>query len=149
MRTTILWLHAVGGIAWIGAATVFVIVVSAVGLEDDEGFALIRRIAPVVNRIGLGAMLFIVASGIVNIYIAGLMRDFAFSNSFIGLLAVKIALLCAMYVVLAMSWRAERRLASADLADAQRAVRRLITLNAAIMVLGATALLIGLWLLGA
>jgi putative copper export protein len=151
MRTTILWLHAVGGVAWVGAATVFVIAAIVVGREDEglaEGPALVRRVAPVINRIGLAAMLFIVASGIVNIYIAGVMRDFAFSNSFIGVLAVKIALLSAMYVLLTMSWRCERQLASTDPSEAHRAVRRLIIFNAAIVGLGAAALLMGLWLLG-
>jgi hypothetical protein len=152
MRITILWLHAVGGIAWVGAATVFVIAASTVGIEDDdglaEGLAMTRRIAPAINRIGLVAMLFIIASGIVNIYIAGLMRGFAFSNAFIELLSIKIALLSAMYVLLTLSWRAERMLASTDLSQVHRAARRLIIFNLAIVGLGATALLIGLWLLG-
>ncbi len=148
MRIAILWLHAVGGVAWIGAAAVFVIAASAVGLEEDECLAMVRRIAPIINRIGLVAMLFIVASGILNIYIAGLMRRFVFSNSFVELLAIKIALLSGMYVLLTMSWRTERRLASADSSEAHRAGRRLIIFNLAIMALGASALLIGLWLLG-
>src|SRR5580704_5598334 len=93
MRTTILWLHALGGVAWIGAAAVFVIASSAVGIEDPEGVAMMRRIAPVINRIGLAAMLFIVISGVVNIYIAGTMRRFAFSNAFVEILALKIAAL--------------------------------------------------------
>ncbi len=148
MRIAILWLHAVGGVAWIGAAAVFFIAASAVGLEEDEGLAMVRRIAPIINRIGLVAMLFIVASGILNIYIAGLTRRFVFSNSFVELLAIKIALLSGMYVLLTMSWRTERRLASADSSEAHRAGRRLIIFNLAIMALGASALLIGLWLLG-
>jgi hypothetical protein len=148
LRTTILWFHAVGGVAWVGAATVFVIAASVVDVEGDEGLALVRRVAPAINRVGLGAMLFIVASGIVNIYLAGVMRDFAFSNSFIGLLFIKIVILAAMYVVLSMSWRTERSLGSADLAAAHGAARRLIILHAAIIGLGATALLMGLWLLG-
>jgi hypothetical protein len=148
MRIAILWLHAVGGIAWVGAAAVFVIAASAVGLEEDEGLAMVRRIAPVIDRIGLAAMLFIVASGIVNIYIAGLMRRFVFSNSFVGLLAIKIALLSGMYVLLSMSWRAERRLVSTDPSEARSAGRRLIIFNLAIMGLGTSALLMGLWLLG-
>ncbi len=148
MRITILWLHAVGGIAWVGAATVFVIAVGAVGLEDDEGVVLVRRIAPIVNRVGLAAMLFIVASGIINIYIAGLMRRFVFSNAFVGLLTLKIALLSAMYGVLAMSFRAQRQLAATDQSQAHRAALRLMILNLAIIGLGAIALLIGLWLLG-
>jgi hypothetical protein len=148
LRTTILWFHAVGGVAWVGAATVFVIAASVVDVEGDEGLALVRRVAPAINRVGLGAMLFIVASGIVNIYLAGVMRDFAFSNSFIGLLFIKIVILAAMYVMLSMSWRTERSLGSADLAAAHGAARQLIILHAAIIGLGATALLMGLWLLG-
>jgi len=148
MRTTILWLHAVGGVAWIGAAAVFVIVAGATGFDDDEGLAMVRRVAPVINRIGLGAMLFIIASGIVNIYIAGLMRGFAFSNTFIELLFAKIGILLAMYGVLTISWRADRMLMSPDPSDARRAARRLIISNLAVIGLGGIALLIGLWLLG-
>jgi hypothetical protein len=148
MRVAILWLHAVGGVAWIGAAAVFVIAIGATGFEDDDGLAMVRRVAPVINRIGLAAMLFIVASGIVNIYIAGLMRGFAFSNTFIELLFAKIGILLAMYGVLTTSFRAERRLRSPEPEQARRAARRLIVSNLAVMGLGAIALLIGLWLLG-
>jgi hypothetical protein len=148
MRPTILWIHAVGGVACVGAAAVFVIAAGAIGLEDEEGLAMVRRIAPVINRIGLAAILFIIASGIVNIYIAGTMRRFAFSNSFVELLFAKIGILIAMYGVLTISWRAERTLMSSDISDARRAARRLIIFNGLIMGLGAAALLMGLWLLG-
>ena len=149
MRTAILWLHAVGGIAWVGAAAVFVIAAGATGIEEDDGRAMVRGIAPIINRIGLGAMLFIVASGVVNIYIAGTMRRFVFSNTFTALLAIKIAILAAMYGVLAQSFRAERMLLAPDPSNAAHAARRLIVANAAIVGCGAAALLIGLWLLGA
>ena len=148
MRMTILWVHAVGGVAWVGAATVFVIAASAVGLEDEEGLAMVRRIAPAINRIGLAAMLFIIVSGVVNIYLAGLTRGFAFSNNFIELLFAKIAILLAMLGVLTASWRAEARLASTDPSQARSAAYRLMLYNLAVIGLGAAALLIGLWLLG-
>jgi hypothetical protein len=148
LRTTILWIHAVGGVAWVGAATVFVIAASATGLDDEEGLAMVRRIAPAINRAGLAAMLFIIVSGIVNIYVAGMIRGFAFSNAFIELLAIKIALLSAMFVLLTLSFRAEPKLLSSDLAHSRGAARRLIIFNLAVMALGAAALLIGLWLLG-
>lgn len=148
MRTTILWIHAVGGVAWVGAATVFVIASSAAGFEDDDGLAMVRRIAPAINRIGLGAMLFIIVSGVVNIYLAGVTRGFAFSNNFIGLLLAKITILLAMFGVLTASWHAEPRLASTDPSEARGAARRLIFFNLAVMGLGAAALLMGLWLLG-
>jgi hypothetical protein len=148
MRTTILWIHAVGGVAWVGGATVFVIAAGAVGFEEEDGRAMVRRIAPIINRIGLAAMLFIIVSGIVNIYIAGTMRGFAFSNTFIELLSVKIAILGAMFVLLTLSFRLEPKLASSDQSQARGAARRLIVFNLAVMALGAAALLIGLWLLG-
>jgi hypothetical protein len=93
-------------------------------------------------------MLFIVVSGIVNIYIAGVMRGFAFSNPFIELLSIKIALLSAMFVLLTLSFRTEPKLASSDVSQARGAARRLIIFNVVVMGLGAAALLIGLWLLG-
>jgi putative copper export protein len=148
MRTTILWIHAVGGVAWVGAATVFVIVANATGIDEEEGLAMMRRIAPAINRVGLFAMLFIIVSGVVNIYLAGLTRRFAFSNTFIELLSIKIALLSAMFVVLTLSFRTEPKLVSSDPAQARMAARRLIIFNLAVIGLGATALLIGLWLLG-
>jgi len=148
LRTTILWIHALGGVAWVGAATVFVIAASAVGIEDEEGLAMVRRIAPAINRIGLFAMLFIIVSGAVNIYIAGVMRRFAFSDNFIELLFAKITILAAMFGVLSASWRAESRLASTHPPQAHSAAYRLMLYNLAVMGLGGTALLLGLWLLG-
>ena len=60
-------------------------------------------------------MLFIVASGMVNIYIAGLMRRFAFSNSFVELLVAEdCAAVRDVCSADDCSWRAERRLASTD-----------------------------------
>jgi len=148
MRITILWIHAIGGVAWVGAATVFVIAAGAIGLEDEEGLAMVRRIAPAINRVGFAALLFIIISGAVSLYIAGLMRGFAFSITFIELLFTKIAILLAMLGVLTASWRAEPRLASSDPSQPRGAGRRLIVCNLAVMGLGATALLLGLWLLG-
>jgi hypothetical protein len=148
MRTMILWIHAIGGVAWVGAATVFVIAASAMGIEEDEGLVMVRRIAPIINRIGLGAMLFIMVSGLVNIYVAGVMRGFTFSNTFIELLSMKIAILGAMFVVLTLSFRLESKLASSDQSQVRGAARRLVVFNLVVMALGAAALLIGLWLLG-
>jgi hypothetical protein len=148
MRITILWLHAIGGIAWVGAALVFVIAASAAAIDEEQGLAMVRRVAPAINRIGLGAMLFIVVSGVVNIYIAGMMRRFAFSNTFLVVLSAKIALLGAMYYLLIVSWRTLHELKSLDEEQAPAAARRLIMCNVAIAGCGGIALLLGLWLLG-
>lgn len=149
LRTTILWIHAIGGVAWTGASACFVTVASVTGTEEEEGRAMIRRIAPVIDRVGLAAFLFILLSGIVNLYIAGLMRNFSFSDTFIEVLAAKIGIYLAMFAILTASFRAEAKLSSPDAMASQRAISRLLLLNVAVMLLGATALLLGLWLLGA
>ena len=148
LRTTILWIHAIGGVAWIGASACFVIVVSVTSTEEEEGRAMIRRIAPAIDRVGMAAFLFILLSGIVNLYIAGLMRNFSFSDTFIEVLAAKIGIYLAMFAILTASFRAEAMLSSPDATASQHAISRLLLLNIAVMALGATALLLGLWLLG-
>ncbi len=137
LRTAILWMHAAGGVAWIGASACFVIAASAAGGED-EGRAMVRRIAPVINRIGLGAMLFILLSGIVNLYLAGTMRGFSFSNTFAEVLGAKIGIFLVMFAVLTACWRAEPKLSSDDAAISARAASRLVLLNIAVMLLGGT-----------
>ena len=148
VRTTILWIHALGGIAWAGAALVFVIAAGAAGVEEDAGLALIRRLAPAIVRLGLGAMVFIVVTGVGNIYLAGMARHFAFSDTFMVLLSAKIALLGAMYFLLIMAWRAHSDLKSSRGSEAHRVARRLTRCNLAIAGCGGVALLLGLWLLG-
>jgi putative copper export protein len=148
LRTTILWIHAIGGVAWIGAAACFVIVASVTRIDEEEGRAMIRRIAPAIDRVGLAAFLFILLSGIVNLYIAGLMRNFSFSDTFIEVLTAKIGVYLAMFAILTASFRAEAKLQSPDATASRRAISRLLLLNIAVMALGATALLLGLWLLG-
>ena len=102
-----------------------------------------------INRIGLAAVLFIIVSGAVSLYIAGLMRGFAFSSNFVELLLRKDRhpardVRCADEVV---ARRAETRI---HLIRRRRVARRggLMSFNLAVMGLGATALLLGLWLLG-
>jgi hypothetical protein len=148
IRTTILWIHAIGGVAWIGASACFVIVASVTRTDEEEGRAMITRVASAIDRVGLAAFLFILLSGIVNLYIAGLMRNFSFSDSFLEVLAAKIGIYLAMFAILTASFRAEAMLSSSDAAASQSAISRLLLLNIAVMALGATALLLGLWLLG-
>ena len=148
LRTTILWIHAIGGVAWIGASACFVIVASVTSTDEVEGRAMITRVASAIDRVGLAAFLFILLSGIVNLYIAGLTRNFSFSDTFLKVLAAKIGIYLAMFAILTATFRAEAKLQSPDATASQRAISRLLLLNIAVMGLGATALLLGLWLLG-
>ncbi len=148
VRTVILWTHAVGGAAWIGACVSFLLAAGAMGLDTEEGHRFGQRVGPAINRIGLGAMLLIVVTGLVNIFLAGAQRDYHFSNVFVGLLCAKIAILVAMFLLLIANFRAELDLGSEDPAVLSRAMRRMLVCDGAIAACGALAVILGLWLLG-
>lgn len=148
VRTVVLWVHALAGAAWVGASACYLIAAGAVGIDDDDGRAFVRRVTPAINGVGVAAMLTVVASGIVNLLIAGSMRRFDFSPTFIGVLSAKIAIFLVMFVLLSASFRAARRLSSTDRSEVARAGMRLLILNGAVVAMGATALVLGLWLLG-
>lgn len=147
-RTVILWIHALAAGAWVGASACYVIAAGAVGVNDDEGRAFVRRVTPAINRVGVAAMLTVVGSGIINLMLAGAMRQFHFSQTFIAVLSAKIAIFLVMFVVLSASFRTARRLSGADTSEVARAGTRLLILNGAVVAMGAGALVLGLWLVG-
>ncbi len=150
-RTILLWVHASAGAIWIAAAASFVIAALATAEEADTGT--IRRAGAAINTIGLFAMVAVVLTGIINTVVAGDMRNFAFSQSFIVVLTLKIVALAAMIVILNRCVRAHRRIA--DGADAgtsgntiARARTQLIVGNSLVAAIGGLAMILGLWLLG-
>ena len=145
IRTVILWMHGLAGAAWVGASLCFVIAAVAVGSEGDDAHAFAGRVAPAINRVALVAMIFILLSGMVNIYIAGTMRGFVFSKTFVTVLSAKIGIFLAMFAILTALFRAEAKLSAEQ---SPSAFSRLTILNGAVVALGATALMLGLWLLG-
>lgn len=148
IRTVILWMHALCGAAWIGACVSFLIAAGAMGLDTEEGRGFGRRVGPAINRIGLAAMLLIVISGLINIFLAGAQRDFHFSSAFVAVLCTKIAILIVMFLLLIAGFRAELDLESHDSAAFARALRRMLAFDGAIAACGALATILGLWLLG-
>lgn len=148
IRTVILWIHAIGGAAWIGACVCFLLAAGAMGLDNDEGHGFARRVAPSINRIGLAAMLLIVVTGLVNIFLAGSERGYHFSSVFVAVLCAKIAILIVMFLLLIASLRAEVDLDSPDPAALTRTLWRMLYFDGAIAAVGALAMILGLWLLG-
>jgi putative copper export protein len=148
LRTVILWMHAIAGAAWVGGSLCFVIAAVALGTEGEDARAFAGRVAPAINRVALLAMIFILLSGMVNIYIAGTMRRFSFSNTFVAVLGAKIGIFLAMFALLTASFREETKLSASSIEQSERAFSRLILLNGGMIALGATALILGLWLLG-
>jgi len=151
-RTILLWVHACAGAIWIAAAASFVIAALATAEEADT--STIRRAGSAINRIGLFAMVAVVLTGIINTFVAGEMRNFAFSQSFVVVLALKIVALAAMIVILNRCVRAHRIIAAE--ADAEisgrnaiaKARTQLIVGNSLVAAIGGLAMILGLWLLG-
>jgi hypothetical protein len=148
LRTTVLWIHAISGVVWVGASAAFVIAGLATGTSSDEGVAFARRAAPRINRVNMTAAVTLVATGIINVILAGQVRHFRFSSAFRTILTVKILILAAMVVVLASSFRAERMFRSDEPGAASAASRRMVRLFILIVAMGSVALGLGLWLLG-
>ncbi len=74
-------------------------------------------------------------TGLVNLVQAAISRQFAFSTAFTTALAIKILLYIAM-------------LATMRLSTKTGAMNRMVKAHAAIVAMGAVALLLGLWLIG-
>jgi hypothetical protein len=148
VRTLVLWIHALAGAGWVGAAACYLIAAAAVGNDSEDGRAFVRRVAPAINGVGIAAAVVILTSGIVNLMLAGSMRRFHFSRTFIAVLGAKVAIFITMFVVLTASFRVARRLSSTDDREATRAGGRLLFLNGAVLLLGGAALVLGLWLMG-
>jgi putative copper export protein len=148
VRTVILWIHALAGAGWTAAAGGFVIAEAAMDSEEDERQSFTQRAAPLINRLGVAAVVVLVVTGAVNLVLADSAQRHSFSGAFLTVLGVKAGLLLAMCAVLAAAFRAERKLNAANAGDAQRASVRLMVFNGAIVAMGGTALILGLWLLG-
>ena len=153
LQTIILWMHALAGAAWVAACLCFVIagLALASGSDEQRNFAL--RAAPKIVGFNLMAAILLLLSGGLNLVLAGIARNFNFSGDFTRILVVKIALFVAMFLALLYTARSSRALpddsrpdAPFDALDVRVAV--MVRMHAAIALMGAIALLLGLWLMG-
>jgi hypothetical protein len=122
----------------------------AAGSEEQRSFAM--RAAPAIDRFNAVAAAVLLITGVINFTLAGVARGFRFSAQFEVILALKILLFAGMTVALGHSLRiaaAIRAAAERERPDAiPGAVGRMVRAHGAIVAMGATALLLGLWLLG-
>jgi hypothetical protein len=153
LQTVILWIHALAGAGWVAACVCFVIagLVLSAGGEEQRDFAL--GAAPRIVGFSLAAALLLLITGAVNLALAGIVRGFRFSRVFGGILGLKVVLFVVMFLVLRWSFRAAAALpddakpAAPSNALAQR-MAGMVRAQGAIAVMGAVALLLGLWLMG-
>jgi putative copper export protein len=135
LATTILWIHATAGALWIGACACFVIAGLALTPGSDEHRNFVIRSAPKIDRLAMLAAALLLLTGLVNLFDATISRRFSFSTAFTTVLAIKILLYMAMLATMRSSMKTG-------------AMNRMVKAHAAIVAMGAVALLLGLWLIG-
>jgi hypothetical protein len=153
LQTVILWVHALAGAGWVAACVCFVIagLVLSAGGDEQRDFAL--GAAPRIVRFSLAVALVLLFTGAVNLVLAGIVRSFRFSQEFVSILALKVAFFVVMFLALRWTLRAAASLpddaqpATSSNALAHR-MAGMVRAQGAIAVMGAVALLLGLWLMG-
>jgi hypothetical protein len=153
LKTAVLWIHALCGMAWIGACASFVIAASALAAEAEERDEFAAKSAPGLNRLCLVLACMIPLTGVVNLTFAARARHFALPEEFIVIVGAKVILFAAMATAL---WAAcgivvrpgSSAIATEGLPLGVGAVHSLLKLYGLIVTLGAVALALGLWLSG-
>jgi hypothetical protein len=147
LRTAFLWIHVLCGASWVAVSLSFVLAAGASTETERAGFA--ARVAPVLNRLNLAAIVILPVSGIANLIFVARERHFSLPTAFVEVLSAKLLLLCGMAAALALAWGAAARLGSGTpprtSGDGER---RLLWLYSAMAAMGAVALMLGLWLAG-
>jgi hypothetical protein len=150
--SAILWTHAAAGAIWVGACACFAIAGLALGSGSVEQRNFVTNSAPKIDMLGLVAAAVLLATGLFNLLTAGASRRFAFSTTFMTVLAIKIALFIVMIVVMSWSMRVGavvRAVVERGRADAvPGATTRMVRAHAAIVAMGGIALILGTWLMG-
>jgi len=143
LRTFILWIHVLCGAAWVAVSLSFMLAAGASTEDERAGFA--ARVAPVLNRLNLAAIVVLPLSGIANLVYVARERHYRLPAAFVEVLGAKVVLLSAMAGALALAWRTMARVGPAGSGGAER---RLMRIYGAMVALGAVALMLGLWLAG-
>jgi hypothetical protein len=143
LRTTLLWIHVLCGAVWVVASLSFVLAAGA--STGNERTELAARVAPVLNRLNLAAIVVLPLSGIGNLIFVAREHRFRLPTGFLAVLGAKLLLLCAMAAALALAWGTAAKFDSGAMAEGER---RLLWLYGAMAACGAVALMLGLWLAG-
>ncbi len=144
-----LWLHVIAGSWWVLASVTMAVAGGVVNADSTEGREFVERVVPGLNLSNALAAALMVASGVVNLYGAGVRRRFDFPAAFTRVLAVKLGLYALMVAALLASWRIGRGMREDNRNGSLRsATARLAVLSAFIALAGAAAMLLGVWLAG-
>ncbi len=145
LLTAGVWLHVAAASWWILTSITVEIAGAAVSAESVEGREFLARVAPKIIRANAAAAVLLLATGVVNLYGAGMRRRFAFPAPFSGILAAKAALYVLRAAGLRASSRAQREAAGGA---AKPAAGKLVAWSVLTAAAGAGAMMLGVWLAG-
>ena len=153
MGTVALWVHGICGALWMGASACFAIACLALTAGSAEQRDFLQNGAARINRLAMAAAVVLPLTGVFNWSQAIATHRGTLSPVFSGILAAKIALYLLMLLALTLAirtlpqslneWRRGDALAPA------RAISTMIKAHAAIVAMGAMAMILGVWLTGA
>jgi uncharacterized membrane protein len=147
----VLWVHVLAGVSWVGACGSFVLAAMALAGSRPERRHFAVRSLPSLNRLCVGCAGLIPLTGLGNLAFAARAHGNSLSKEFTTIVAVKLVLFAVMVWALTMiigrSGALHVEHAGAD-NEADAAVSALLRLHGLTIALGATALLLGLWLTG-
>lgn len=146
LTAIVLWVHVIVGTVWIAASAGVVIAALAVAQEPRELGVLIGRTAGKVKLIGMGGIVLMPITGILNLENVARARRIALSSEFMGVLSLKLGLFALMAWAV---WRAAEKFrgqANDELAASH--AQRLVRWYSIVASAGAVALVCGVWLAG-
>jgi len=150
LATAALWIHVLAGASWIGICASFVLASLALAGAATELREFATRSLPLLNRLAVGCACIVPLTGIINFGFAARAHGYALPREFLLIVAVKLLLFTAMAWALVIAIGRSKTIAMNGDAGAEGppVVRVLVPWYGLIVVLGAAALGLGLWLAG-
>jgi hypothetical protein len=150
LKAASLWIHVLAGASCIGICGSFVLGSLALAGAATELREFAARSLPLLNRLAIGCACVIPVSGVINLTFAARAHGYALPRQFVVIVAVKLLLFTAMAWALAVAIGRSKAIGlnrDAEL-ESPSVMRVLVPWYGLIVVLGATALALGLWLAG-
>jgi hypothetical protein len=139
------------GVGWIGVCASFILASMALAGGTAELREFAARVLPLLNRLSLGCACLIPVTGVINLTFAARAHGYALPREFLVIVAVKLMLFTAMAWALAIATGRSNAIGLCDdgAAGASASVLRpIVPWYGFIVILGAMALVLGLWLAG-
>jgi|SRR5271170_6943104 len=148
LSTAILWVHVVSAAWWILACVTMAVAGAVVGTESVEGREFMVRVVPRLNQANALAAAALLLTGVVNLATVGEHRGFSYPSSFIRVLSIKLALYLVMVAALWACLTIGRKPVVASGIQGSHNTYKLAALSAIIALMGAAAMILGVWLAG-